>query len=315
MSSGLSGSSTVLCKEIPFASHIKYYPSSGIPASYLSYAFANPIAGSGFGGATDATNLFIHAIFDNPSGTGVDVENNVIPFTGASNGIPAINVNQIQAALNTLLVANGYAANDAIYTITNSNEIALWLSPALVAVLPNLNVWAGDSLTAGSYQNKVDVDTLYTYTHADIQLSPIPTNGCTPIQEIKYRNSCTGLETYKYVVEDLAGNLVLASSVITGFDESLIQLSCNSVVNETANGVQFTGTSSFILPADVISFTVSAQAGAFDLSFDNGATFALKNRKGSRTWGQGTINIISNSSSILIQGSNASSDIDIIWEV
>lgn len=52
---------------------------------------------------------------------------------------------------------------------------------------------------------------------------------CTPIQEVKEKDSCTGLETYRYVIEDGAGNLVDASSVIVGFDESNVLLKCPSI--------------------------------------------------------------------------------------
>ncbi|MGB2788236.1 MAG: hypothetical protein WBC13_02800, partial [Dokdonella sp.] len=68
------------------------------------------------------------------------------------------------------------------------------------------------------------------------------------------------------------------------------------------------------LPANVISYTVSAQAGSFDVSFDAGATWALTGRTGSRTWGDGTSEVINNSANIRIRSNSATDDIDVIWE-
>ena len=89
---------------------------------------------------------------------------------------------------------------------------------------------------------------------------------------------------------------------------------CSAIpVTETASGTVITNGGTFTLPANVISFTVTAQSGSFDLSFDGGGTFALTGRVGTRTFGDGTINPIANSASIVVQASNPS-DIDIIWE-
>lgn len=54
----------------------------------------------------------------------------------------------------------------------------------------------------------------------------IANSKCIPIQEVKEKDSCTGVETYRYIVEDSAGLLVDASSVIIGFDEANILSSC-----------------------------------------------------------------------------------------
>ena len=49
---------------------------------------------------------------------------------------------------------------------------------------------------------------------------------CVGIQEIKEKDTCTGEETYRYVVENGSGKLVSASTVIANFDESKVLLSC-----------------------------------------------------------------------------------------
>jgi len=90
---------------------------------------------------------------------------------------------------------------------------------------------------------------------------------------------------------------------------------CSAIpVTETAGGVVITNGATFTLPANAISFTVTAQSGSFDLSFDGGVTFTLTGRVGSRTYGQGTINTIANSGGIVVQASNPG-DVDIIWEL
>jgi len=81
---------------------------------------------------------------------------------------------------------------------------------------------------------------------------------------------------------------------------------------ENAGGVLVPSGTSFTLPTDVTSFTVSAQSGTFDISFDGGATQQLTGRQISRTWGQGTIETISNSSQIVI---TSNGDVDVIYEV
>lgn len=71
----------------------------------------------------------------------------------------------------------------------------------------------------------------------------------------------------------------------------------------------------FNLPTGVRSFTVPAQAGTFDLSFNNGVAFVLTARVGSRTWGAADGPPISASDQIRIRSPNAGSLVDIIWEV
>lgn len=85
-------------------------------------------------------------------------------------------------------------------------------------------------------------------------------------------------------------------------------------VTETVGGTVIVDGASFTLPANAISFTVTAQSGSFDLSFDGGGTFPLTGRVGSRTFGQGTINTIANSGSVVVNASNPG-NVDIIWEL
>jgi hypothetical protein len=85
--------------------------------------------------------------------------------------------------------------------------------------------------------------------------------------------------------------------------------------NEKADGVQVVFGSPFTLPSNVLSFTVSAQAGSFNISFDGGGSFPLTNRKGSRTWGNGTFDFLANSTAIVIEAFDATSDVDVVFEI
>ena len=72
--------------------------------------------------------------------------------------------------------------------------------------------------------------------------------------------------------------------------------------------------STFNLPVGVRSFTVTAQTGTFDLSFNNGVLYTLTAREGSRTWGIANGQPIAGSDQIRIRSPNAGSLVDIIWE-
>lgn len=54
---------------------------------------------------------------------------------------------------------------------------------------------------------------------------------CTPIQEIKEKDTCTGLETYRFVTEDGNGNLVDAST-LSGWDETKLLGECPKLLEK-----------------------------------------------------------------------------------
>lgn len=63
---------------------------------------------------------------------------------------------------------------------------------------------------------------------------------------------------------------------------------CNGTTETPWGAMVATGITQ-TLPPNTISFTVTAQSGSFDVSFDWGTTYVLTNRKWSRTRWQGTI--------------------------
>lgn len=74
--------------------------------------------------------------------------------------------------------------------------------------------------------------------------------------------------------------------------------------------VQVANGDTYTLPANVVSFAVSAQTGNFDLSFDGWVTYPITAREWVREYGDGTT-IITNSDQIVI---TSHWDIDIIRE-
>ena len=307
------------CKDVPFASHIKYYPQSGFiaPAGYTPFDFCQTFNSAI--GTTNATDSYIHAIYGIVSSTPVidlNADDATSPFDSSLHGgILATDTVTIQNAIDVAVVAMGFSIGEAIYTITTSNEIALWCSPALSSAIAGgtyIQLYIGPSSVNGNYTNKVDITCSLSITNNDI-LIPLSSNTtCIPVQEIKYKNTCTGVETYKYVVENGFGLLVLASTVITGFDEEQIKESCP--VFEKAGMIQFVGTTTISIPASgVISFTVTANNGSWDISFDGGTTW-ITGRKGSRTWGNTNITELADTALIQIRGNSISSDIDVIYE-
>ena len=124
-------------------------------------------------------------------------------------------------------------------------------------------------------------------------------------------NNTTGLVTGT-VTEYSTDGATWSATVPAG---TIAAGACDIVpVTETAGGTVIIDGATFTIPANAISFTVTAQSGSFDLSFDGGGTFALTGRVGSRTYGQGTINTIANSGSVVVLASNPG-NVDIIWEL
>jgi hypothetical protein len=65
----------------------------------------------------------------------------------------------------------------------------------------------------------------FNRVNANIE-APLVNAECISIQEIKEKDSCTGVETYRYVTEDGNGILVDASVFIPNFDEDNIVFNC-----------------------------------------------------------------------------------------
>lgn len=254
------------CKKEIFATHQKYYITQNqeIPASYVAYWMGDILDNLLGTTGQDTTNSYIHNICgilngNADSGVGTDL---TPPFTGLTPGELFTDVSLLQAMTDIAVANMGLQSSDYIYAITNDNQPIWFLSPAAVAELANntyLHPYTGDTDTPGIYI-KFDVVTTAPYTSADVQLTSATGGGitCTPIQEIKEKDSCTGVETYRYVIEDGNGLLVDATTIITGFDEDNISDFCiESTVEEEIlnNPITFllAANSSFATTTDYLS--------------------------------------------------------------
>ena len=146
-----------------------------IPSNYIPFDFGQTI-NAAFG-TTNATDTYIHTFYAVDGGTAMDSVNMLtlaVPFNNATDsGIIATDVTQVQAAINVVLPSMGYTANEAIYTILNNNEIAIWYSPALAAAVTSgdfLHMYAGPVSTPGGYTNKVDFTNQLSISQLDVQL-------------------------------------------------------------------------------------------------------------------------------------------------
>lgn len=66
------------------------------------------------------------------------------------------------------------------------------------------------------------------------------------------------------------------------------------------------------IPANTRSFTVTAHSGRFDISFDNGATWALTDVNGGKTWGSDDLRFY-NAIDVRVRGTTATAKIKIHW--
>lgn len=212
------------CKKEIFATHIKYYYTEGlnIPTGYIPYQPTSTLDNRYPGG--NASNVYLHCILPILNGSQTPISYGGLLndyFANPQPGIIFTDIATIQAMTNASALDLGLTTSDFIYTVIN-NQPYWFLSPNAVAVLPNptyLHIYFGQSNTHNSYDEKADVTVIANISYSG-------TTQCIPIQEIKEKDSCTGLETYRYVVEDGLGNLINASTVINGFNESNVVNQC-----------------------------------------------------------------------------------------
>jgi len=213
------------CKKIIFATHDRFYISSEIPVSFAAYQMSDTLSSLGI----DATNTYLHLLYPVLNGSTVDpgIGSDLQDyFASTHTGILFTDVNTIQSIVDAILPSMGLIVGDAIYAVNTDYEPIWFLSPSAVSVLTNntfIHPYFGQDSNWNAYDHKSDVTALSN--NSNILMSGINTE-CIPIQEIKEKDSCTGEETYRYIIEDGTGNLVDASLNITGFDENNIFINC-----------------------------------------------------------------------------------------
>lgn len=148
----------------------------------------------------------------------------------------------------------GLTIGDAIYAVTTDNQPVVFLSPAAVALLASLtylHVYVGPTNIVGDYNTKLSFYTVAPYTSSDVSLTTYSGN-CAEVELIKEQHH-DGTETYRWVARDGAGSLVPASSIITGFDETLVMTECpqakpTAIIAQT-NRASWIGISTQKIPA------------------------------------------------------------------
>jgi len=254
----------VPCKKEIFATHIKYYYIAGdpIPAGYVAYQ-PTPTLDVMYPGG-NASNVYLHCILPilNGSQTPVTYGGQLNDyFSNPQPGIIFTDVATIQAMTDASAVDMGLQASDFIYAVVNNQPI-WYLSPAAIAAIAAptyLYIVFGQNSLHDQYDEKANVTVL---------ANVIPPS-CTPIQQVKEKDSCTGLETYRYIIEDGAGTLVEASTVIVGFDEANVVISCPEPVVEE-----------FDIKEREVCITIDGSAQSYE---------AIKVYKRSRTSGLATL--------------------------
>lgn len=286
----------VECKKEIIAVEPKVYVTevAAAPAWYNGYDFDLPTDY----GTTDATNTYFHVLYLSTAYYYPPALTNPTTPILIDGNVTAIN-NFIQASL----IAD-WQSGDEFYIVVNADKtITVWTKNTYTPTGNEFRLW---NIGADDYTNKYFPVIQTTHNPVSVQ--------CIWIQEVKEKDSCTGAETYRYVIEDWAGNLVDASTFIAGRDEANVASSCPEIpvvaIVEIPWGVLVpTGNTFNTFPANVVSFTVSAQSGSFDISFDGWTTYLIA-RVDSRTRWQGTIETIDVSQVVVV----SNWDVDIIRE-
>lgn len=212
------------CKKEIIAVHDRFFLTSSIPSNLTAYQLTSTLADNG----GNATNMYLHLIYGILNGSTVDPplgSDLQDYFATPHTGVLFTDIATIQSIVDAILPMIGLSVGDAIYAVNTDNEPIWFLSQAAINELTNntyLHIYFGSDSTWNNYTQKADVSVLATNSNILLGNSGY---SCINIQEIKEKDTCTGLETYRYVIEDGNGNLVDAST-ISGWDESKILNEC-----------------------------------------------------------------------------------------
>lgn len=266
------------CKKEIFATHQRFYLIPGIPVGAVAYEMTNDLPTQGL----DVSNAYFHLIYPTLNGTQNIAYGPQLTdyFANPQLGILWSNITGVQAVIDFVLPSMGLSVGDVIYAINTTNLPIFLLSPTAVAELANntfLHIYWGSVDTHNNYNEKADVNVLAQ--NPNILLGGV--DKCLPIQEIKEKDTCTGEETYRYVIEDLNGNLVKVTSIYPDFVESDVLLECPLIEKKPTQRIHenfvVTGTTPTIIPAGAISISITKTnaLGIVNISGDNGTNFPL----------------------------------------
>lgn len=228
------------CKMEIFAVHEKVYVEqiTAIPTTHEAYWIWETLSSMYGWAAQDASNTYIHLIYwVNSWNATIGWWSNWQDYNWWTNPdwVLLTDVATVQAITDLALADMWLSIWDAIYAITTDLQPIWFLSPNAVSVLWNptyIHPYFWINAARNSYDRKADVVNVAPYTSNDVLLWwGAAWYTCRPIQQVKYRNTCTNVMTYEYITEDWTWTLLPASAVIPNFSELNIKSKCPEVVH------------------------------------------------------------------------------------
>lgn len=247
----------VVCRKEIFATHDRYITVPSAPAGFVAYEMTNDLPTQGL----DVSNSYFHLIYPTLNGVTSDPIGPQLTeyFANPQLGILWSDIAGVQAVIDFVLPSMGLSVGDVVYAINTTNTPIFLLSPTAVAELANntyLHIYWGDTDVHSSYNETADVNVIAA--NPNILLGGA--NKCVGIQEIKEKDTCTGEETYRYVIEDLNGDLVNVTSIYPDFVEADVLLECPAV-SKTVDVPNCAGT--------LVEKEVDSIVGAYILNQEN----------------------------------------------
>lgn len=247
----------VVCRKEIFATHDRYITVPSVPAGFVAYEMTNDLPTQGL----DVSNSYFHLIYPTLNGVTSDPIGPQLTeyFANPQNGILWSDIAGVQAVIDFVLPLMNLSVGDVVYAINTTNTPIFLLSPTAVAELANntyLHIYWGDTDVHSSYNETADVNVIAA--NPNILLGGA--NKCVGIQEIKEKDTCTGEETYRYVIEDLNGDLVNVTSIYPDFVEADVLLECPAV-SKTVDVPNCAGT--------LVEKEVDSIVGAYILNQEN----------------------------------------------
>lgn len=211
------------CKKEIFATHQKFYEVPDIQDGMVAYELTNNLTTQGL----DAFNSYFHLIYPTLNGSaGVPIGIQLTEyFSNTQDGILWTNIAGVQAVIDFVLPSMNLNVGDVVYAINTSNLPIFFLSPSAVTELANntyLHIYWGALSTHNNYNEKADVTVIASNSNILLGAG----TKCIGIQQIKEKDTCTNLETYRYIIEDGTGNLVDVTDIIPNFDENKVLFKC-----------------------------------------------------------------------------------------
>lgn len=213
----------VVCKKEIFAVHDRYITVPSVPAGAVAYEMTNDLPTQGL----DVSNAYFHLIYPTLNGVTSDPIGPQLTeyFANTQLGILWSDIAGVQAVIDFVLPSMGLSVGDVVYAINTSNLPIFFLSPSAVTELANntyLHIYWGALSTHNNYNEKADVTVIASNSNILLGAG----TKCIGIQQIKEKDTCTNLETYRYIIEDGTGNLVDVTDIIPNFDENKVLFKC-----------------------------------------------------------------------------------------